>query len=118
MIETSVCETKPSGRDYLSQATCAAKISRRFHEPRLRAEIALAAKGSHAMCIFVNDRTDRECLHSLAAFGVKLIALRSAGFNNVDLEAAQSLGASVVRLPAHSTPVAGSHCRCVSERLR
>jgi len=118
MIETSVCDTKPFGRDYLSQAASAVKISQRFHELRLCAEIALAAKGSHAVCVFVNDRTDRECLQSLAAFELKLIALRSAGCNNVDLEAAQSLGSSVVRVPAHSTPVAAIHCRCVSERLR
>jgi D-lactate dehydrogenase len=54
------------------------------------------------VCIFVNDRADRACLEALAALGVKLLALRCAGFNNVDLPAARALGLAVVRVPAYS----------------
>jgi len=61
------------------------------------------------VCVFVNDRTDRDCLKTRAAIGVKLIALRCAGFNNVDLEAARSLGLSVVRVPTCSPHAVAEH---------
>jgi len=109
MIEATVYDTKPYDREYLSRAAFAKNISWRFHEFQLSAETAFAAMGSQAVCVFVNDRTDRECLESLAAIGVKLIALRCAGFNNVDLEAARSLGLNVVRVPAYSPHAVAEH---------
>jgi D-lactate dehydrogenase len=57
----------------------------------------------------VNDAADRAALTILAASGVKLIALRSAGFNNVDLDAAHALGISVVRVPAYSPHAVAEH---------
>lgn len=55
-----------------------------------------------AVCIFVNDTADAEVIGIMAANGVKLLALRCAGFNNVDLEAAATAGITVVRVPAYS----------------
>jgi D-lactate dehydrogenase len=59
-----------------------------FHEFRLTAETAATARGADAVCVFVNDRLDRACLEELAGCGIRHVALRCAGFNNVDLVAA------------------------------
>ena len=81
----------------------------RFVESRLRSETARLAEGCQAVCAFVNDDLGKETLHELAAVGVKHVALRSAGFNHVDLAAAQSLGLSVVRVPAYSPNAVAEH---------
>ncbi len=67
------------------------------------------AKGCDAVCTFVNDPLDRENLRWLAAGGVKLIALRCAGFNQVDLGAASELGVTVARVPAYSPYAVAEH---------
>lgn len=109
MIETAVYDTKPYDREYLARAARAERIAWRFHEFRLSAETAPAAEGAQAVCIFVNDQADRACLETLAALDVKLIALRCAGHNNVDLAAARALGLAVVRVPAYSPHAVAEH---------
>jgi D-lactate dehydrogenase len=109
MIETSVFDTKPYDREYLGHAANAEQIAWRFHEFRLSAETASAAEGAQAVCIFVNDHADRACLEMLAAHGVRLLALRCAGHNNVDLTAARELGLAVVRVPAYSPHAVAEH---------
>ena len=73
-----------------------------YREPHLSEETATLAAGFPAVCLFVNDICDAAALKMLAAGGTRLIALRCAGFNNVDLVAAGALGMSVVRVPAYS----------------
>jgi D-lactate dehydrogenase len=73
-----------------------------FLDAGLDANTAALAEGSGAVCAFVNDRVDAEVLGLLKKLGVRLVALRCAGFNNVDLEAAEGLGLPVVRVPAYS----------------
>lgn len=73
-----------------------------YFEPRLGQETAALAAGFPAVCLFVNDVCDSYVLATLAAGGTRLIALRCAGFNNVDLAAAAKLGLPVVRVPAYS----------------
>lgn len=109
MIEVSVFDAKPYDREYLTGANGAIGIKFRFHEFRLSAETAPAAKGSQAVCIFVNDLADRACLEVLASIDVKLIALRCAGHNNVDLPAARELGLTIVRVPAYSPHAVAEH---------
>jgi D-lactate dehydrogenase len=109
MIEAAVYDTKPYDREYLARAAGSGQIAWRFHEFRLSAETASAAKGAQAVCVFVNDHADRACLKELAASGVKLLALRCAGFNNVDLPAAKELGIAVVRVPAYSPHEVAEH---------
>ncbi len=109
MIETAVYDSKPYDREYFARAACAEEIIWRFHEFRLSAETAPAAKGAQAVCVFVNDQVDRACLEILAALDVKLIALRCAGHNNVDLVAAKALGLVVVRVPAYSPHAVAEH---------
>lgn len=73
-----------------------------FFEPRLNVETATLASGFPAVCAFINDTVDEAVLRVLASKGTKLIALRCAGFNNVDLKVAKELGIKVVRVPAYS----------------
>ncbi len=84
-------------------------IEWRFHEFRLSNETAASAKGATAVCVFVNDQVDAACLRTLASQGVRLIALRCSGFNNVDLRAAHEVGIAVVRVPAYSPYAVAEH---------
>ena len=102
MIEAAFYDAKPYDRRYFELAAGAEKIKWRFHEFRLGGETSSAAEGAQAVCVFVNDKLDRDCLIKLSKRGAKLIALRCAGWNNVDLAAAKELGLAVTRVPAYS----------------
>ncbi len=80
-----------------------------FFEPRLMLETATLASGFPAVCTFINDDLGADTLRAIAAAGTKLIALRCAGFNNVDLTVAQELGTKVVRVPAYSPYAVAEH---------
>lgn len=108
-MEVAIYDTKPYDREYLARAAGSDRIAWRFHEFRLSAETASTAEGAEAVCIFVNDHADRACLEMLAARGVRLLALRCAGHNNVDLTAARELGLAVVRVPAYSPHAVAEH---------
>ena len=79
-----------------------------FLEVPLNAHTAVLAKGE-AVCVFVNDVANAEVLRLLAAAGVRVLALRCAGFNNVDLKTAAELGLTVVRVPAYSPYAVAEH---------
>ncbi|HYE31139.1 MAG TPA: 2-hydroxyacid dehydrogenase [Methylomirabilota bacterium] len=108
VLRVAVYDTKPYDREYLSQAA-GTKIQWDFHEFRLAAATASTAAGATAVCVFVNDKVDRACLERLKEAGVKLIALRCAGFNNVDLAAAKELGLNVIRVPSYSPHGVAEH---------
>ena len=74
----------------------------RYYKGHLNKNNVLLTQGVDAVCIFVNDVADAEVIRVMAANGVKLLALRCAGFNNVDLDAAADAGITVVRVPAYS----------------
>ena len=78
-------------------------------EPRLTADTAALAHGHEAVCSFVNDRLDEPALRILRAGGTRLIALRSAGYNHVDLVAAARLAMPVVRVPEYSPHAVAEH---------
>ena len=80
-----------------------------FHEFKLTPASAPLAAGSRAVCAFVNDHLDRETLEILQAGGTEYIAMRCAGFNNVDLAAVKDLGMKVVRVPAYSPHAVAEH---------
>jgi D-lactate dehydrogenase len=80
-----------------------------YLEARLSPLTASLAQGSECVCAFVNDCLNLETLIILKESGVKLIALRSAGFNNVDLEAAEQYGFKVVRVPEYSPYAVAEH---------
>lgn len=109
MIETAVYDTKPYDREYFGKVPGHERIGWTFHEFRLTEATASAARGARAVCLFVNDHADKSCLAQLADLGVRLIALRCAGYNNVDLDAARELGLAVVRVPAYSPHAVAEH---------
>ena len=80
-----------------------------FFDHRLTAQTALSARGSDCVCAFVNDRLDEPTLRTLAQEKVRLIALRSAGFNHVNLKVAQELKMTVVRVPEYSPYAVAEH---------
>jgi len=80
-----------------------------YHEARLNRWTAGYAAGADVVCAFVNDDLSAEVLEVLAASGTKCIAMRCAGFNNVDVEAAERLGLTVVRVPAYSPNAVAEH---------
>lgn len=80
-----------------------------FLEPRLTSSTAALAQGHAAVCSFVNDRLDRPTLIALGAGGTRLVALRSAGYNHVDLAAAKEEGLTVVRVPEYSPHAVAEH---------
>ncbi|MBN1218222.1 MAG: 2-hydroxyacid dehydrogenase [Anaerolineae bacterium] len=73
-----------------------------FFEARLTPNTAPLAVGYEAVCVFVNDDVNREAIIKLAAGGTRIIATRSAGYNQIDLEAAEAQDLCVVRVPAYS----------------
>ncbi|MBX3187088.1 MAG: 2-hydroxyacid dehydrogenase [Labilithrix sp.] len=80
-----------------------------YFDARLTADTAALAAGFSAICAFVDDRLDAPALERLREGGTRLVALRSAGFNNVDLAAAERLGVIVARVPEYSPHAVAEH---------
>ncbi len=80
-----------------------------FQQAHLQADTAVLAQGFEVVCAFVNDDLSRPVLERLAAGGTRLVALRSAGYNHVDLAAAEALGLPVVHVPAYSPHAVAEH---------
>lgn len=80
-----------------------------FFEARLSVATASLAFGYEAVCVFVHDFLDGPVLLKISATGTRLIALRCAGYNNVDLETASKLGMTVIRVPAYSPHAVAEH---------
>ncbi|MBC8125761.1 MAG: 2-hydroxyacid dehydrogenase, partial [Gloeobacteraceae cyanobacterium ES-bin-144] len=108
-MKVTVFSTKPYDEQFLSENNSSAAHQLEFIENRLKPETAHLAAGSPAICAFVNDVLDAETLQHLATGGTKFIAMRCAGFNNVDLAAAKQLGMVVVRVPAYSPYAVAEH---------
>jgi D-lactate dehydrogenase len=108
-MRVAVFSTKPHDREFLGAANAPHAHDLVYFEPRLGPETTALASGFPAVCVFVNDRLDGEVLRQLSATGTRLVALRCAGFNNVDLAAAGSLGLTVVRVPAYSPHAVAEH---------
>src|SRR4051812_29670794 len=108
-LPTVVFDTKGYDRASFQRAASTGEIEWRFLEMRLSAETAPLARGARAACVFVNDHADRSALEILHSLGVRHIALRCAGFNAVDLDAAKELGLVVTRVPAYSPYAVAEH---------
>jgi D-lactate dehydrogenase len=109
LVRVSVFSTKPYDRDFLNAANVAHAHDLRFLEAPLDEHTAPLVRPGDAVCAFVNDRLNESVLQSLAAAQVPLIALRCAGFNNVDLSAAERFGITVARVPAYSPHAVAEH---------
>lgn len=107
----AVFSSKPYDRQFLEAAAAEAgePIEWRWYGEPLRADTARLAEGATAACCFVNDSLDAACIETLASLGVKLICLRCAGFNQVDLQATEAHGIPVVRVPEYSPHAVAEH---------
>ncbi len=85
----------------------------KYFKARLTSETVHLAEGFRAVCIFVNDEAPREVVEALSQCGVRLILLRCAGFNNVDLQAAKECGITVLRVPAYSPYAVAEHAMTI-----
>lgn len=84
-----------------------------YFSSRLTSETAHLSQGFDAVCIFVNDEAPAEVVEALKENGVRLILLRCAGFNNVDLEAAKACGMTILRVPAYSPSAVAEHAMAI-----
>lgn len=108
-MKLAVYSTKQYDRKYIEQVNAAYGYELEFFDFLLTEKTAKTATGCEGVCIFVNDDGSRAVLKELAELGIKFVALRCAGFNNVDLEAAKEFGIKVVRVPAYSPEAVAEH---------
>jgi D-lactate dehydrogenase len=107
MADIRMFSTKPYDRRGFEAANESHSLT--FLDPRLDPTTVELAAGADAVCVFVNDDLSAPVLEALAASGVRCVALRCAGYNNVDLDAARRLGLVVVRVPAYSPNAVAEH---------
>lgn len=107
-MKTIVYNARPYERPFFDRANAGAH-DLTYVEARLTRDTAPLSDTYAAVCAFANDRLDEPCLQRLAEAGVMLIALRCAGFNQVDLAAAERLNLTVARVPAYSPQSVAEH---------
>jgi D-lactate dehydrogenase len=108
-MKVAVFSAKPYDIRFLKDRNAAHGHELLFFDARLDADTAPLAHGHPAVCAFVNDRLDRATLERLTEGGTRFVAMRCAGFNNVDLKAAAELGIQVARVPAYSPRAVAEH---------
>jgi D-lactate dehydrogenase len=108
-VRIAVCSTRLYDRAHLDRANAQAGHTLAYFEPHLEAATSQMARGFEVVSAFVNDRLDATVLRQLAEGGTRLVALRCAGFNQVDLAVAAELGIRVVRVPAYSPYAVAEH---------
>lgn len=108
-MKIAVFSSKSYDKEYFQKANAAYGFDLEFFDVRLETKTLRLAHGFPVVCLFVNDDADRAILSELAQHGTKVIALRCAGYNNVDLVAAKELGLTVVRVPAYSPEAVAEH---------
>jgi D-lactate dehydrogenase len=108
-MRVAVFHTKPYDKLFLSKANEKFGHKLTFFEVHLNKDTCKLAFGYDVACVFVNDTLNKEVLTLLAQHGIRLIALRCAGVNNVDLQAAQDLNLAVARVPAYSPQGVAEH---------
>jgi D-lactate dehydrogenase len=107
-VKIAIFSAKKYDREFLSAANDS-RHELRFFEPHLNEETVGLAAGFGAVCVFVNDQVNAAVIARLHSLGVRLVALRCAGYNNVDLAAATKHGITVVRVPAYSPYAVAEH---------
>lgn len=108
-MRVAVFSTKPYDRLFLDAANAAASHELVYLEPRLTPQTTIAAAETQAVCAFVNDELKADVLEALVRQRIRLVVLRCAGFNNVDLTAARDLGMTVARVPEYSPYAVAEH---------
>ena len=112
MDKIAMFDTKPYDRTWFDQ------LNTRYHikylEPKLTPDTVSLAHGCRAVIPFVNDTLDRTVIDGLCAEGVEMIALRCAGYNNVDLETSAKCGIQVARVPGYSPEAVAEHAMALA----
>ncbi len=108
-MKTLFFNTKPYDKQYFTTFNEEHHHELHFTDVPLHKDTAVLAKGFDCVCIFVNDTADAKVIDMLAQQGVKLLALRCAGYNNVDIPAAKKQGMTIVRVPAYSPYSVAEH---------
>lgn len=106
MEKIAFFDTKPYDRKWFDELNTDFKF--KYHEHKLTADSAELAKGCRAVVAFVNDTLDKETIDRLCEIGVELIAMRCAGYNNVDIKYAKGR-INVVRVPTYSPYAVAEH---------
>ncbi len=106
-MKVAFFSTKSYDRSYFEEAN--RKLSITYFEASLDEQTVNLCEGFDVVCAFVNDQLDQVVLQKIHAYGIKLVALRCAGFNNVDLQVAKELDVSVVRVPSYSPEAVAEH---------
>ncbi len=109
LMKIALFSTKPYSRPFFDRAGESTPHELTYFEARLTHETVNLAQGYDCVCAFVNDELNGTVLGSLSEHGVRMIAMRCAGYNNVDLEAAKRLAIKVVRVPAYSPYAVAEH---------
>ncbi|MEX2570193.1 MAG: 2-hydroxyacid dehydrogenase [Gemmatimonadota bacterium] len=108
-MKIAVFSSKPYDRQALDRANERHRHELAYFEPRLTPRTVALAAGFDALCPFVNDQLSADVVDTLADGGLRLLTLRSAGFNHVDLAAAARRGVVVTRVPAYSPYAVAEH---------
>lgn len=108
-MKVAFFDAKPYDLEFFTEAARVTDLATEFHSVRLSTQTVPSLNGSDAVCVFVNDVIDRPCLEALARSGVRILALRCAGFNHVDLAAAAEHNIRVCRVPAYSPYAVAEH---------
>jgi len=107
-VRIAFFDTKPYDREYFDRVNADFGYRIKYFKERLNADTAVMSSGYDIVCAFVNDTVDKEVVAILKENGVRLIALRCAGYNNIDLEAVFE-NIHVVRVPAYSPYAVAEH---------
>ncbi|MBU2948870.1 2-hydroxyacid dehydrogenase [Zobellia uliginosa] len=108
-MKIAVFSTKSYDQEYFEKYNEKYGYIFSFYETALNADTARLSADCDVVCVFVNDVVNKDTIQILASNGIKLIALRCAGYNNVDLEAAEKADIKVVRVPAYSPEAVAEH---------
>ncbi|AOW19161.1 hydroxyacid dehydrogenase [Polaribacter vadi] len=108
-MNLAVFSTKPYDKEYFEKFKNEYDIKISYYEANLKPNTAKLTKDFDAVCVFVNDVLNKKTVETIAKKGVRLIALRCAGFNNVDLNACKENNIKVVRVPAYSPEAVAEH---------
>lgn len=90
------------------------KFDIKFFRPRLTEDTVSLAKGYDAVCAFVNAEISEYVLKSMSEFNIKLLLMRCAGYNNVDLKAAKKYGITIMRVPGYSPEAVAEHAMALA----
>jgi D-lactate dehydrogenase len=109
MMKVAFFSSKSYDQEYFSRMNEDFGHDLHYFETRLDSQTVQIAKGFDVICAFVNDKVDEKTLKKMGRWGIRLLALRNAGFNNVDIKAAERNGITILRVPAYSPEAVAEH---------